>query len=825
MKNLLVVCLLLTGIVAKAQITPENLPAAPEDYSISGTIVDSTNGKGLEYATVALLKAKDQTTVNGVLTGHNGYFKFGNLKPGAYIVKATFVGYHTFTSPVIKLLPAQPTQGIKIRLGSNAKVLKDVTITGIQDTYTQEVDKKVYDVSKDITAQGGSAIDVLQNVPSVTTDVQGNINLRGSDNVTVLIDGKPSSMLGSDPNTTLQNIPANAIDKIEVITNPSAKYDAAGMAGIINIVTKKNMLNGFNGNITAGVSDRGKHNAGGNINYRSKLFNVFGSYSYLYNTRYGYGSSFLAQPHSDSISYVNENGTQNTATQTNIAKAGIDFFPNQLTTISFASVYNNSVFTTDQTTLYQFLTSTSNGTIYSDGILRDIDNPSNNFGWDHMLSLKKDFLKPNEELTADLQYSINHNNPQNTFTDYMLSPESIPLDTTPAIQTNSAPEVIKQYYAQADYVLPVTKTHNLETGVKFNDQVINNQFFARNLTDVTDQFTTPLSLTSQNFNFNQAISAGYVTYNTSFHTIDIKAGLRAENTNVNLSQLADNGNVNQNYTNLFPSLFLSRQITEAAQIQLSYSRRINRPTISNLDPVPNYSDPENIREGNPNLKPELQNSFELSGLQYLRNGLLSLTFYFHESDNTIQRYKTIDSTGTGIISFVNLDHAYNYGVEGLAKTNLTRWWDITFSANAYGNQLDGNNLDAGVVSNSLVGNLKLNSMLKFSNTLSGMIQAYYQSPQNTILGHLSYFTSVTLGLKKEFLKKKLSASLACSDIFNTRHFEAEFIGDNFTQDVFRKNESRIANLTLTYLFGRGDNNNKQKQQQAPQQESQPNEEF
>jgi iron complex outermembrane recepter protein len=827
MRNILIVCFLLFGIAARAQITPDNLPTPPSDYSISGTVNDSATGQALEYATVTLLKARDSSVVNGAITAHNGYFLIDNLKPGLYLIKISFLGYKDYKMPPVKLLPTQPTLSFKIRLSSNSKNLKEVTISGLKDTYTQEVDKKVYDVTKDITAQGGTAVDVLQNVPSVTQDVSGNINLRGSDNVTILIDGKPSSMLGSDANTTLQNIPANAIDKIEVITNPSAKYDAAGMAGIINIVTKKNMLNGFNGNITAGIGDGGKHNAGGNINYRSKLFNVFGNYSYLYNTRYGYGSSLLAQPHGDSISYVNENGVQSTVTQTNIAKAGIDFFPTQLTTISFASVYNNSQFTTDQTTQYQFITSTTSGTTFTNGILRQIDNPANNFGWDHNLSFKQDFLKPKEELTADLQYSINHNNPQNTFTDYELSSELIPLDSTPAIQTNSSPEVIKQYYAQADYVLPVTKTNSIEAGVKYNDQVVNNEFFAQDLTDVTDIFTTSLSLMSQNFNFNQAVSAAYLTYNTSFHTIDIKAGLRAENTNVNFTQLTGGENFTDNYTNLFPSLFLSKQITEATQVQLSYSRRINRPTLNDLDPVPNYSDPTNIREGNPFLKPELQNSFELSGLQYLRNSLFSLTFYFHESNNTIQRFKTVDTTGTGIISFINLDNSYSYGVEGLVKTNITRWWDITGSINAYGNQLDGSAADAGIVTNQLICNVKLSCMLKFSNTFTGMIQGYYQSPQNTILGHLDYFSSVTAGLKKEFLKKKLSANLACSDIFNTRHFEAELIGDDFTQSVFRKNESRIATLTLTYLFGRGDNNNnKQKQQQQNQQQTpQPSEEF
>jgi len=823
MRPILIACLLLFALTVKAQINTDNVQA-PADYNISGTVTDSATGQPLEYATATLFKAKDMSVVNGGITAHNGYFLIDNLKPGYYLIKISYLGYNDYTSATIKLVPTQPTQAFKIKLAPSGKNLKTVTVEGIKDTYTQEVDKKVYDVSKDITAQGGTAVDVLQNVPSVTTDVSGNINLRGSDNVTVLIDGKPSSMLGSDANATLQNIPANAIDKIEVITNPSAKYDAAGMAGIINIVTKKNMLQGFNGNVTAGISDGGKYNGGGNINYRESKFNVFGSYSYLYNTRYGYGSSFLTQYHGDTASYVNENSSQSTVTKTNLAKAGIDFYPNQLTTISLASVFNSSVFTTDQTTQYQFLNSTNGFTTLTNAILRDIYNPADNYGWDHQFSLKRNFLKPDEVLTVDAQYSINHNNPQNTFTDIALTPELMANpDSAAVIQTNSSPEVIKQYTAQADYVLPVTKTNKIEAGLKWNDQVTSNQFLAQNVTGLADIYT-PLESTTDNFNYDQDVSASYITYNTSFDKINIKAGLRAENTYINFSQLTLNENFKDDYSDLFPSLFLSKYYNkETTQLQLSYSRRINRPTITDLDPVPNYSDPENIREGNPNLKPEYQNSFELSGLQYLRNGLLSLTFYFHESNNTIQRYKTIDTSGTGIISFINLDHSYNYGVEGLAKTNILHWWDITGSFNAYGNQLDGNNLDAGIVSNQLICNVKLSSQLKFTNTFTGMIQAYYQSPQNTILGHLSYFTSVTVGLKKEFLKKKLSAALACSDIFNTRHFEAEFIGDGFTQDVFRKNESRIANLTLTYIFGKADNS-KQKQQQTPQPQQQ-NEEF
>ncbi len=809
MRTLLIAGFLLIGTLVKAQISPDNLSSSPSGYSISGIVMDSATGQPMEYVTISLLKTKDLTVINGTITAHNGYFKIDNLRPGSYIIKAGFIGYNDYKSPLIELTPSQPQLSFKVRLKTNDKSLKEVTVTGIKDPYTFGVDKKVYNVGSDVTTQGGSAIDVLQNVPSVSVDVQDNVNLRGSDNVTILIDGKPSSLLGTDPSTALQSIPANAIDKIEVITNPSAKYDATGTAGIINIVTKKSELNGLSGSVTTGASTSPRYSTGLNLNYRATKFNLYCSYDFVYNNRPGFGNIFQTNYYADSVSYLKENSSQQQINRTQVASTGFDFDINPLNTISYYASYNYFLQTEKQIIETDFYNSSDDAT---GGLLRNLGNPNNRDGWDNILSYKKTFLKPGEELTAYGQYStMNSTGDINTFTDLTLTPNLTPANDTPSVQVNHSPEVKKEWTLQADYVLPVTKNNKLEAGLKWDDQTINHQYYAEQLNTVTNSFYL-LPQLSDYFNYNEQVSATYADYTTSFHSINIKVGLRAENTYLTFDQLTINKNYIQDYTDLFPDIFFSKTITKTTEFQLSYSRRINRPDDRSLDPIPDYTDPQNIREGNPYLQPEFQNEIEFTVLHYISKGLLSLSLYYSQTNNTIQRYKTVDSLGIGTLTYINLNQSYNYGLEALIKNTFTNWLDVTASANAYGNQLNGNNLNSGIVTNDFIIYAKLILNVLFMKGFSGQVQGQYLSPQNTVFGHMNASGSLSIGIKKDIISKKLIAVLALNDVFNTQHYSLIFTGNNFVQDFYRKRLTRFLSLNLTYNFGRVDNSKQQKEQ-------------
>ena len=771
---------------------------------IKGVVIDNATKQMVEFATIALYKLKDSTLVNGVVAGVKGDFQLLEIPYGRYFMKINFIGYKQLVLDSIKIRPASSEINLgQIKLKSNTEQLEEIEVSTEKSTLQLGIDRKIFNVEKSIVSEGGSASDVLQSIPSVSVDIDGNISMRGSGNVIVLIDGKPSGLTGSSRAAILQQIPASSIESIELITNPSAKYDPDGMSGIINVIMKKNKLNGFNGSVSVGAGTGDKYNAAANISYRNSKINVYANYGLRSNNRTGNGSTFRQNFLRDTTFYLSQDFNSLNRNISHNIKGGIDFYLNDKNTIGASVLYNTGSESSNEVVNY-FEANSNN--IASASYARDIatdDAPTN---MDYNLNYRKTFTKPKQEVVVDATYSDANGlrNERYTERDYTLKYE--PKNTYPFKQNTETEAKNTIISAQIDYVQPLKNQMKWELGGKTTLRKIGNDFTSNVYDYAAATFVMDTNL-SNNFLYKENIYAAYTTFSGTIKNFGYQLGLRAEEANTRSEQITADETFTYNYFNLFPSVHLSQKLQQEQEFQLSYSRRINRPNTRNLNPYKDYSDPYNIRYGNPYLRPEYINSYELSYMKYFKKGVLTATVYYRQTDGVIQRYKTISDSTRSFITFINLDKSQSYGLELIVKADLTKWWNITFSANGFQTVIDGG-AQADLQNENLSYIIKLLSNMRVWKNMDIQFTANYMGPTATLQGEVKSMFTIDLGLKKDIFKNA-SLSLNISDITDAR--KMQIIANNdptFYQEMNRKRESRIATLTFSYRFGKMSENKK-----------------
>jgi outer membrane receptor protein involved in Fe transport len=779
--------------------------------TITGKLVDANTGQVLDFASVSVTHKADKTT-KGIQTDVSGNFKIDGLKEGVYVLKATFLGYLTYTKDSIQINASRKLLTLgAIKLKPAKGVLKEVVVTAQKSTIKLSTDKKVFSVDQSLVSQGGSATDLLTNVPSVQVDVEGNVNLRGSSNVRVLINGKPSAISGGSVSDILQSIPASAIENIEVITNPSSKYDAEGQSGIINIILKRNAQLGFNGSASATVGTQNTYNGSLNLSYQTSKVNLFGNYSYRKADRIGNGTTNrITYPGTDTARFQDQISNQTFKFNSHNVRAGADFTLDAKTVLTASGNINirdrdryqtgNTSITTRNALAQQLIQNNFSG------------NSGNNL--DLNLDFSHKYKKQGQELTANIGYSSEKEDGNENLSTITRNYNFI---NTSSIfrQNNLTDGKQRNLNFQADYTTPLGKDSKLEAGYRSTINRNDNNYLAYVLANgSTTDFVFDNSR-SNHFIYNEQVHAIYTNYQRQFGKFGVQVGARLEDAHIK-TRLVDSVNqYKQDYLRIYPSVFLSDKLTENQTVQLSYTRRVSRPRDRQLSPFLDRSDPLNYQQGNPTLQPEDTHAFELSYINYWNTLTLTSSLYYRYTNQNIQQVRTPLTATTTLTTFENITSAANAGYELIAKLTASSKFDLTGNINVFYRNIKGN-LEFNVPQTSgyaFNGNLTAN--IKPIKKLGIQIRGDYQGKQVQAQGYSRALYGFDGGVRYD-ITKVLNVSANVRDIFNSRKFGSIVDNTNtafpYTQESFRRFGTRTALFTVSYRFGNSSTEQKRQKQ-------------
>ncbi|MEO0310594.1 MAG: hypothetical protein RIQ89_251 [Bacteroidota bacterium] len=780
-----------------------NFRSGPAIGAISGKIFEEASKTPIPFAAVALLQAKDSSVVVGALTDERGGFIFSELPYGNFILKISAIGFKDYANGKITLKPGSELVDLgSIKLNKMVMQLKEANVVGDKSDFVQGVDRKIYNVDKNITNTGGTATEVLQNIPSVTVDIDGNLALRGSGNVTVLIDGKPSALTGATRQAILQQIPASAIDQVEVITNPGAKYDAEGMAGIINIKTKKEKLQGLNANITAGMGTNNKYNLALGFNKRNAKVNLFTNYAFRYEDRFGNGrgEQHLFLPDTNYY-YINNNSNINSSYFHSL-KSGIDWYLSARQTFGLSATITTRFEQRPENLVFTFNDKDLNIIAASDRQTANkeaVDNLDLNF--DH----KFNFTEKSEWNNA-LTVSLNKRSVENVFINDIENYINLPYQR----QFNSGQSLL--ITAQSDYSYKYAPSIKLDYGVKlttrYNDAAINADRFSL----IQQAYINDQNITDR-FVYDERVPASYFQLSNEVHQLKFVAGIRAEYSYIKgTSSSLNTTNVNK-YISLFPSMAMRYDWNNNTEFQLTYSRRINRPGQQQLNPFVDYSDTLNLRKGNPFLKPEFIQSFEVGINKRIKELTINATVYYRFTNNLLSRFRNVDANGVATMQPVNFETSQNIGLEAIFRYQLGKLGNVMLSFNGFNNTVSAANLIPELQATNRSWNGRANVNLRIAKPLmvqfTGMYAAKQRNPNSIINGMMN---GVDLGLKYDFWKNAGSLSFNLTDVFDTKEFRVNNFGPTFNFLGYRKRETRIANLTFAYRWGKAEQINRKRQE-------------
>ncbi|MDX2190574.1 MAG: TonB-dependent receptor [Bacteroidota bacterium] len=793
-------------------------PYTESSIKVLGRIVDKTSAKPIEYATVSMKSVQDSSLLLGALADEKGNFSFDVNKPGKYIITYSFIGYQPIND-TLNILAIKPIVRLnEVKLSSSSKTLEDVTVQGQRDVFENSIDKKVFNVDKSPLTQGGSGTDVLRQIPIVNFDQDGNIQMRGTTNVTVWINGRPSGMTGSSKQAVLDQIPASNIERVEIITNPSARYDAEGIGGIINIILKKNLSNGINGNVIIGGGTRDKWNNSYNkyndinkgnssisLNIRLGKWNISTNYGYRYNDMwYVSESKRLNKLPTGPQYWLNQFSNSDTSiNNSHFGNVNIEFQANDNNTIGFG--VNSNYYDNYSPERIRTEWSNENGIMYQ---RRNRYNKINGFGYntDAYLFYRHTFVKPGHELYVNLSGSYGYNYASNAFKQYdeflnFRTPVTSPTSLSNLYNTN----IFQNSVLQIDYTLPITPTTKFEAGAKTTIRQNDVRLNYDSLPYVNASFKVTDFSRTNNFVLDETISAGYAMINQNFGIFAAQLGLRAEHTQlngilkpINIGTNQVSTTTGQVYYNIFPSFYISKKFKGENEVRIGYSMRINRPGTNVLNPFPVYTNPLDLYTGNPTIGPEYVHSFEGTHTKSFEKHSISTTLYYRLTDQSIQRFRIINADGTAVTQFLNAKNTINYGLEFIVKNQILKWWSTTSNINAFQSIVNGIETNNKLIT----ANFRVMSNMRVWKNMDIQVSGYYMLPQATLQGTFQGFNAMDIGVRKEMLNNKLILAVNLSDVFNTRYFFVQFNNaQQFSGNMYRQYESRVLRATLTYKFG------------------------
>ncbi len=753
-------------------------------YRVDGTVMDGETNSPLEFANASLLTPSDSSLVAGATSDANGSFSIA-AKPGNYILKVQFISY----APRYRKITLSENRPI-VNVGSvtllpDSEILSEVVVTGQKDQMQLELDKRIFNVSANLQNVAANASEILDNLPSVAVDVEGNVSLRGNSNVRILVNGKPSGLVGISSPDALRQLQGDLIERIEVITNPSARYDAEGSAGIINIILKKEREHGLNGSFVLNTGYPQNFGFSTNLNYRKGRFNVFGSYGINY--RENPGGGFDDRISRDTLFTFIENDRLRTGTSYNY-RFGTDFTINDKNMISL-SVMSRISDEDNFTDITYFDRTTSRGLI-NNTLRKELQEEADN-NLEYQLNYKKEFNGNGHELTAQFQFR------DNTETELSsIDSANLLLDTPLKLfQRSSTDELDRNVLMQLDYVYPFKKGKKFEAGYRGTLREIANDYIVEQIDGSGGFFTLPNF--SNKFTYNEDVHALYSIYENKMVKWGYQVGLRVEQTNITTFQRETNETNYKDYLNAFPSAFVTYNLDNMRTLQASYSRRLSRPRFWYLNPFSSYSDPRNIRTGNTDLNPEYTDSYELGVLNNLKKSSVYVGGYYRYSTGVIDRIQTsVDGINT-ISTPRNIGIENAYGIEANFSTDPTDWLNLNGNANFYRAITKGRYNDITLDRDTYTARFRLNSKIKI-NKIDFQVSGNYMAPERQTQGTRKSLYYMDLGANMDVMKGKGTINLSVRDLFNSRKYRGTTITSNFTESSKFQWRSRQIRLSFSY---------------------------
>jgi outer membrane receptor protein involved in Fe transport len=764
--------------------------------NLIGKVVEAPGNDGVSFATVALLAAKDSSLALGSVADINGVFSIPNVKPGNYIVRVTNIGYQTLFVPNVSVA----TEAKLVDLGiltmvAEAQKLNEVTITAEKSMIVDDIDKKIVSIGQDLLASSNSVSDLMEKLPAVSLDENGNPQVRGKGNVIVLIDGKPSNLYGNDLPTILQSFPANLIDRIEVMTTPSAKYEGEGASGVIDIITKKVKIRGTNGGVRLSLGNKENNSASGNINYKAGKFGLTSSLNAQSTNRFSKRNLNRENFISETPTFLQQVGTGTNNNKNIFGRVGVNYDFNAKNTLEVGANYsrNNSGNTSD----------ILNQTTFTDGSIKEAftrvnRGDGNGESMNVSLDYRKKFDKEGQLLSFTANYSMGESG-----NDSFFDQESN-IDSLDRYQKNLRNNNRRSLFLNSDYTWPITPKSTLEVGIRsrFNSSDNTNSFY--NLNTENQEFVFDQRI-SNIFGYKDQTYTGFMTFSQKTDMWGIRAGLRVTDYNQDINQININRKFGVHFLTLVPSLAITRKFSDVSQLKLNYSRRVQRPEADWLNPFTDVSDPRNIQSGNPELKPEFTHKAELGYSNYETAGGWGPSLFMDYSNNAITRIRTIDENGIALSRFDNVGREMAYGLETDFSKTMWEVLKINGSGRVFRSEVVSAMAQIDNRTWSYSGNL--NAFVKLPLDFRASAYINYEGPRAIAQGTREGVFVANMGIRKDLLEKKATVSFNIQDIFLSRAYKSQLRTDTYSQNSLWQQTNRMINLSFNYRFGKISSNN------------------
>lgn len=794
MKKILFVVLIISALDINVRAVDDNPPAYG---SITGSVIDALSKEPIPYANVVVRNSGDSILTGGI-TDDQGNFEINAIPEGNNTVEILYIGYEKIIREVDVSRSAAMHNLRTISLKESSLFLDEVVVRAELSTVTQKIDRKVINVGKDLTATGTTASELLNNVQSVSVDQQtGAISLRGNENVKILVDGRPTNVSAAQ---LLQQIPSSSIKSIELITNPSAKYNPEGMSGIINIILNKNATLGLNGNVNGGVTYGGniKYNGALDVNYRKGKVNLFANYGGNSGSREGGGDFYRY----DNMSH--QETIDGSTRSSHLVKAGADFFLNEKNTLSLYTTQN----------LYRGSGHKISNIYYEEVLdsenIREMDNE--NYSGSYNLNYLKDFAKEGHNLEFEASYSMNDKMSDGVYQEIM-NPDDLTSNYMDATRDKANSSVLN-----LDYTNPLSENAKLELGLEARFNNVDNLYdtdrheflYDENNMKIPDgnAWFETAAMGGSSFNYKRSILSAYTNYGQQFGKLSMQLGVRVEQYDVkaNFAQEEESEKYTDNRFTAYPSAFFTYSPTDNNQFQLSYSRRVDRPSINQVNPIrSSWSTPLMVFMGNPELTPQFTNSYEFSYTRKLKKGSATAGVFYRRINNNIIRYAEDDPLDENrtLVSYENAEGEDRYGFELSFMYRPTQWWNINTSMDIYYQLIAGNAFGEYVEVENFATNVRMNNTFKLSENLSLQLFGMYRGTRNRIQYVYKPMWMVNTGVSYKVFNKKGTVTLSARDIFNTMVFQFESINFHPSEGRFYW-ESRTIFLGYSHNFGRGE---------------------
>lgn len=759
---------------------------------LTGNVLDGDSRLPLEYAAVSVLQASDSALITGGITDPEGRYDL-TLAPGRILLRIDFIGYQSAWSSVIDLDGRDEIRMDDLFVFPEVALLREVEVSAERSQMQLSLDKKIYNVGKDIANSGSTAADILDNVPSVTVDVDGNVSLRGSSGVRILVDGRPSGLVGVGDSDGLRSLPSNLIDRIEVVTNPSARYEAEGLAGIINIVLKKERENGWNGSVESTIGYPDELGLAANLNYRHSAINLFGNYGVRYRLSPGGGKQYQEFYRNDTTFINQQTRDQERTSLSHSMRFGLDWFVDPNSTLTTSFNYRYSV--DDNLTSLRYRDYINTLDLPELVTLRTDQEDELEPTLEYALNWKRTFGSDEHVWTADVRYQDNTEHEQSDFLERYFLADGSPNGQDHFRQRSDNLEAERNLILQTDYIYPYSSTGTFEAGLRAGLRDIDNDFMVEDF--ILDSWV-PREGFSNQFRYDEDIYAAYTIWGEQWDKISFQGGLRYEYTDIR-TELVETGETNpRSYGQFFPSAHLSYQFPDQHSLQLSYSRRINRPWFRELSPFLSFSDIRNIWTGNPDLDPELTNAYELGYLKTFAKGSFSPVIFYRQTDQVIERIQTVDEQGISYIRPENLLNQEDLGLEITFAYEPVKIWRLNGNVNFFRSITDGQNLGASFRADTYTWFGRLSSRLTLWKKLDLQLNYNYRAPRLTTQGKSLAIQHLDIGASMDILNDQATLTLSGRDVFNTRRRVYENQGEDFfTSGNFQWRRGSV-NLTFSY---------------------------